>query len=115
VKQPFRLPSAAFLSFRKEPSPKGGRGGKMGKTTVIVSTSMSELCSSSNSRARHWFPADTTNFCRCDYYACIAYVWHDDAMSPTVKLVLVAVVSFVLGHLSCALIHHMHHAHHIAR
>jgi len=45
----------------------------------------------------------------------MGYVWHDDAMSPTVKIVIVAVVSFILGHLSCALMHHMHHAHHIAR
>jgi hypothetical protein len=33
------------------------------------------------------------------------------AMTPTIKLILVAVVSFVLGHLSCAIMHHMHHAH----
>jgi type III secretory pathway component EscS len=30
-------------------------------------------------------------------------------MTPTIKLILVAVVSFVLGHISCALIHHFHH------
>jgi hypothetical protein len=31
--------------------------------------------------------------------------WHHRAMTPTVKLILVAVVSFVLGHISCAIIH----------
>jgi hypothetical protein len=30
-------------------------------------------------------------------------------MSSTVKIIIVAVVAFVLGHLSCALMHHMHH------
>ncbi len=30
-------------------------------------------------------------------------------MSTTAKYVLLAVISFVLGHLSCALMHHMHH------
>jgi hypothetical protein len=36
-------------------------------------------------------------------------------MSQTVKMILVAVVSFILGHLSCALMHHMLHAHHVWR
>jgi hypothetical protein len=36
-------------------------------------------------------------------------VWHHKAMTPTVKMILVAVVSFVLGHISCAIIHHFHH------
>ena len=35
------------------------------------------------------------------------------AMTQTVKMILIAVVSFVLGHLSCALMHHMHHAYHL--
>jgi hypothetical protein len=30
-------------------------------------------------------------------------------MNPTVKMVLFAVFWFVLGHLGCALMHHMHH------
>jgi hypothetical protein len=37
------------------------------------------------------------------------------AMSPTIKTIVIAVVSFVLGHLSCALMHHMHHAQHLGR
>ena len=30
-------------------------------------------------------------------------------MKPRIKRVLEAVVWFVLGHLSCALMHHLHH------
>jgi len=30
-------------------------------------------------------------------------------MSPKIKRVLEAVFWFVLGHLSCAIMHHMHH------
>jgi hypothetical protein len=30
-------------------------------------------------------------------------------MSPTAKKVLFAIFWFVLGHLSCAVMHHMHH------
>jgi hypothetical protein len=32
-------------------------------------------------------------------------------MSPTMKKVLIAIFWFVLGHLSCALMHHMHSFH----
>jgi hypothetical protein len=44
-----------------------------------------------------------------------SHLWHHGAMSSTVKTITVAVVSFVLGHLSCALMHHMHHAQHLVR
>jgi hypothetical protein len=33
-------------------------------------------------------------------------------MSPTAKNVLMAVVWFVLGHLSCAVMHHLHRVRH---
>jgi hypothetical protein len=34
-------------------------------------------------------------------------VWHDVAMTPRLKRVLEAIFWFVLGHLSCAVMHHM--------
>ena len=41
---------------------------------------------------------------------------HHRVMTTTVKMILVAVVSFVLGHFSCALVHHFHHhMHNVAR
>jgi hypothetical protein len=41
---------------------------------------------------------------------------HHRVMTTTVKMILVAVVSFVLGHISCALMHHFHHhMHNVAR
>jgi hypothetical protein len=30
-------------------------------------------------------------------------------MNPTAKRVLMAVLWFVLGHISCAIMHHLHH------
>jgi hypothetical protein len=33
-------------------------------------------------------------------------------MNPTTKQILLAVFWFVLGHLSCALMHHLHHFNH---
>ncbi len=35
-------------------------------------------------------------------------LWHDVAMTPRVKNVLFAVFWFVIGHLSCAVMHHWH-------
>ena len=35
-------------------------------------------------------------------------LWHDVPMTPRVKNVLFAVFWFVIGHLSCAVMHHWH-------
>jgi len=35
-------------------------------------------------------------------------LWHDVPMTPRVKNVLFAVFWFVIGHISCAVIHHWH-------
>ena len=37
-------------------------------------------------------------------------LWHHQRMTATGKTILIAVVSFVLGHISCAIMHHLLHA-----
>jgi hypothetical protein len=45
---------------------------------------------------------------RFNKLASASQLWHDVAMTPRLKNVLVAVFWFVIGHISCAVMHHWH-------